>query len=91
MEDKTANLLGVQIDQDRWKQVYWSVSNIKYGNELKWLVHQILRGCLTTNTVLKKMKKRNCAPFADKLQKPLLTFSGTAGRFHSFLVKLKIG
>ena len=60
MEDKTANLLGIHIDQDRWKQVYWTVSNIKYGNELKWLVYQILRGCLTTNTVLKKMKQRNC-------------------------------
>ena len=59
LEQKNANSLGIVIDDQRWKQIYWMVSNIKYGNDIKWFVHQILRGCLTTNYVLKKMKIRN--------------------------------
>ena len=59
LEQKNADSLGIVIDEQRWKQIYWMVSNIKYGNDIKWFVHQILRGCLTTNYVLKKMKIRN--------------------------------
>ena len=60
MENKTETSLGLEIDQQRWKQIYWMVSNIKYGNDIKWFVHQILRGCLTTNYLLKKMRIRRC-------------------------------
>ena len=60
LEDKNAASLGLQIDQDRWKQIYWLVSNIRYGNDIRWFQHQILRGCLTTNYVLKKMLIRDC-------------------------------
>ena len=59
-EEKTATSLGVQLDGDRWKQIYWLVTNIRYGNDIKWLIHQVLRGSLTTNIRLVKMKIRNC-------------------------------
>ena len=59
-EIKMSNQLGIVLDAHRWKQIYWLVANIKYGNDIKWLVHQIIRGCLPTNYWLKKMKIRNC-------------------------------
>ena len=55
-----ATQLGINIDPHRWKQVYWLVANIKYGNDIKWFIHQIIRGCLPTNFWLKKMKIRQC-------------------------------
>ena len=59
-ENKMATQLGINIDPHRWKQIYWLVANIKYGNDIKWFMHQIIRGCLPTNFWLKKMKIRQC-------------------------------
>ena len=59
-EVKMADQLGIILDAHRWKQIYWLVANIKYGNDIRWFVHQIIRGCLPTNYWLKKMRIRNC-------------------------------
>ena len=63
LEVKHATSLGITIHERRWKEIYWMVANIDYGNEIRWLVHQIIRGCLTTNTRLVKMgikESSNC-------------------------------
>ena len=59
IEIKHAISLGININAQRWREIYWLVANIRYGNEIKWLIHQIIRGCLTTNTRLVKMGIRD--------------------------------
>ena len=59
LEDKVTTSLEVNIEPTTWKRAYGRVSNIQYGNNIKWMNHQILRGCLTTNYLLCKMRILN--------------------------------
>ena len=59
MENKMANQFGLQLTEDRWKSAYRYNKGIRYGNNIRWLNMQILRGALATNRFLLKAKKRN--------------------------------
>ena len=41
---------------DFWKNVWLSISQIKYENKIKWLQYNIARSCLMTNTKVSKFK-----------------------------------
>ena len=64
IENKMAERFQLQIDADRWKLAYKLNKGIKYGNNIRWLNMQILRGALATNTFLMKAKIKssdNCS------------------------------
>ena len=90
-ERKQANMLGLNLDEERWKQIYWMVSKIQYGNDIKWFIHQILRGSLTTNTRLVKMKIRNCAlcTFCGQSDETISHLFWDCGIVSQFLTEIK--
>ena len=58
-EAKMAELFDIQVSEERWKIAYKRNRDIKYGNNIRWLNMQILRGALATNRFLFKAKIRN--------------------------------
>ena len=59
MENKMAEQFGLPLTEDRWKSAYRYNKGIRYGNNIRWLNMQIVRGALATNLFLMKAKKRN--------------------------------
>ena len=59
MENKMAEQFGLPLTEDRWKSAYRYNKGIRYGNNIRWLNMQIVRGALATNIFLMKAKKRN--------------------------------
>ena len=56
IEGKMADKFQLQIDAERWECAYKSNKELKYGNNIRWLNMQILRGALATNCFLMKSK-----------------------------------
>ena len=57
-EIKMAEKFDILAGEDRWKEAYRQNKAIKYGNNIRWLNCQIMRGSLATNRYLSKAKIR---------------------------------
>ena len=55
-EIKMAEKFDILAGEDRWKEAYRQNKMIKYGNNIRWLNCQIMRGSLATNRYLSKAK-----------------------------------
>ena len=82
MENKLAEQFGFQLTEERWKSAYKYSKGNKYGNNIRWLNRQILRGTLATNQFSIKSKKRNsvacsfCGNSSEQVLKLLSTYFG---------------
>ena len=55
-ELKMAERFDILAGEERWKEAYHQNKMIKYGNNIRWLNCQIMRGSLATNRYLSKAK-----------------------------------
>ena len=58
-EIKMSQKFDIQGGEERWKQAYLQNKMIRYGNNIRWLNSQIMRGSLPTNSYLLKAKIKN--------------------------------